>query len=765
MRWWKTSSSSSSSRSSHSSSASTPASPARASTSRLIGGGGSGPSSRRDGGGGSGEPQPRLSRARRMRYVVDDLDVGVPAIGVDSPARTDAKAGFGLGTVSSTPISRSPSNMEVAPARSSSTPMPLAHRLPLPGEGESLCRGPGRPLPSRTPRMVDGEWTLPAAEAPGVLETGSERMPPLLMRRVVPQSLPKTHEHNEFRLNGTTCGQRRKVFKEKFQDKNSDETLNFRLNIPARSAPSSGFSSPVQSPRRLSNVDFSSAAISIQDSNVWSARSLWSSDLMGSSPPSASPDKFAGGQERSPRSSPLRSPVLGSRNPSAPPSPMHPKLFPENHVSRPDGNGSASFHPLPLPPASVSPKQTNSSHQTVPKVDMPSVAGQWQKGKLLGSGTFGCVYEATNRHTGALCAMKEVNIIPEDAKSVESLKQLEQEIKFLSQFKHENIVQYYGSETTEDRFYIYLEYVHPGSIHKYVHQHCGSLTESVIRNFTRHILKGLAFLHSQKIMHRDIKGANLLVDINGVVKLADFGMAKHLSTAAPNLSLKGTPYWMAPEVVRATLDKSAGYDLAVDIWSLGCTIIEMFTGKPPWSGLEGPAAMFKVLRTDPPIPENLSPEGKDFLRCCFKRNPAERPTAIKLLEHPFIQNSNHYNQHGSTPYNQHGSTSSFAAIKSPDTGHSCARDKVPWKNDSCMRGKHANSESSSARSSGSLAYRLMTPLPNLGTNSLSPPPLSSASSSGSATHTPNGMHFSVAYPQPSPLPKPNGKEAINLILH
>ncbi|CAO2149058.1 unnamed protein product [Urochloa humidicola] len=415
---------------------------------------------------------------------------------------------------------------------------------------------------------------------------------------------------------------------------------------------------------------------------------------MGSSPSSASPDKFEGGQERSPRSSPLRSPVLRLRIPRARPSPVHPKFL-ENHVSRPDGYGSASFHPLPLPPASVSPKQTNSSHQTVPKVDMPSVAGQWQKGKLIGSGTFGCVYEATNRHTGALCAMKEINIIPEDAKSVESLKQLEQEIKFLSQFKHENIVQYYGSETTEDRFYIYLEYVHPGSIHKYVHQHCGSLTESVIRNFTRHILKGLAFLHSQKIMHRDIKGANLLVDINGVVKLADFGMAKHLSTAAPNLSLKGTPYWMAPEVVRATFDKSAGYDLAADIWSLSCTIIEMFTGKPPWSGLEGPAAMFKVLHTDPPIPDNLSPEGKDFLRCCFKRNPAERPTASKLLEHPFI----------CTPYNQYGSTPSFAASKSPDTGHSGARDKVPWKNDSGMRGKHANRINRTTMESGVIRWR------------------------------------------------------------
>lgn len=217
--------------------------------------------------------------------------------------------------------------------------------------------------------------------------------------RVVAQTLPKTHEQNDFRLNGTTCGQRRKAFKEKFQDKNSAETLDFRLNIPAKSAPSSGFSSPVQSPRRMSNVDFSSAAISIQDTNVWSARSVWSSDLMGSSPPCASPDKFAGGQERSPRSSPLISPVLRSRNLSAPQSPMHPKLFPENHASRPEGNGSASFHPLPLPPASISPKPTTSSHQVAPKVEMPSVAGQWQKGKLLGSGTFGCVYEATNRYT------------------------------------------------------------------------------------------------------------------------------------------------------------------------------------------------------------------------------------------------------------------------------------------------------------------------------------------------------------------------------
>uniref|UniRef100_A0ACD5WDV0 Uncharacterized protein n=1 Tax=Avena sativa TaxID=4498 RepID=A0ACD5WDV0_AVESA len=749
MPWWKRSA-----HHHHSSSASTPASPARASTSRIP---------RRDGGdlGGGPDHQPRLTRARRLRHV-DDIEVGVSALRMDDsptaapsssyPARRDA-VWSGLATASSTPISRSPSNMEVVPARSSSTPMLLPRPPPPPHEDDSLGRGSGRPLPS--PRVLEGDCNG-SNDFTGLAEAGSERAS--TFPRFMPQTFQKSQEHNDLRSDGTngmvTFGQRRKAFKDKFKD-SSAETLNFRLNIPAKSAPSSGFSSPVQSPRRLSDVDLLSAGISIQGSNVLSAQSAWSSDLFGSSTPSTSPENFVDGQERSPRSSPLRSPALRSRYPSAPPSPMHPNLFTENHVSRPEGNGSVNFHPLPLPPVSLSPKQTNFSHQSVPKVETHSMAGLWQKRKLIGSGTYGCVYEATNRHTGALCAMKEVNIIPDDAKSVESLKQLEQEIKFLSQFKHENIVQYYGSETTEDRFYIYLEYVHPGSINKYISQHCGAMTESVVRNFTRHILKGLAFLHSQKIMHRDIKGANLLVDVNGVVKLADFGMAKHLSTAAPNLSLKGTPYWMAPEVVQATLIKDVGYDLAVDIWSLGCTIIEMFTGKPPWSGLEGPAAMFKVLNKDPPIPDNLSLEGKDFLRGCFRRKPTERPTANKLLEHPFIQNSN--------LFSQNTSTHSLAGIKSPDAGHS-AREKKSWKADTCLRGKQTNTvgETSSSRTPGSLGHRLMAPT-SLETHSLSPPPMSYKSSPGSAAHnTPNGMHFSMAYPQPSPLPKPNGKETLNM---
>ncbi|CAN1221245.1 Mitogen-activated protein kinase kinase kinase 5 [Linum grandiflorum] len=208
---------------------------------------------------------------------------------------------------------------------------------------------------------------------------------------------------------------------------------------------------------------------------------------------------------------------------------------------------------------------------------------QWQKGKLIGRGTFGSVFVATNRETGALCAMKEVDIFPDDPKSQECIKQLEQEIKILSKLKHPNIVQYYGSEIVEDHFYIYLEYVHPGSINKYVREHCGAVTESIVRSFTRHILSGLAYLHTMKTVHRDIKGANLLVDASGVVKLADFGMSKHLTGQVAELSLKGSPYWMAPE----QKDNNSDLALAVDIWSLGCTIIEMFTGKPPWSEFEG----------------------------------------------------------------------------------------------------------------------------------------------------------------------------------
>ncbi|KAK9271230.1 hypothetical protein L1049_026820 [Liquidambar formosana] len=423
---------------------------------------------------------------------------------------------------------------------------------------------------------------------------------------------------------------------------------NLMLNIPInRSAPSSGFSSPTPSPRRSSIGDFfPSSYVNPHEFQVRSVLEVPTSERLSGCSSQVPPVKTVGSTDHSPLHSPTtQSPRLNPKSPRGTTCTLHNKLQPESSMPWPESNSHTNVHPLPLPPGALAPSQSANIHHASEKPNVSSMNGQWQKGKLLGRGTFGSVYVATNCENGSLCAMKEVDIIPDDPKSAECIKQLEQEIKVLQQLKHRNIVQYLGSEIIDDHFYIYLEYVHPGSINKYVREHFGAMTESVVRNFTRHIVSGLAYLHSKKTIHRDIKGANLLVDAHGVVKLADFGMAKLLTGQASELSLKGSPYWMAPEVMQAAMQKDANPDhaFAVDIWSLGCTIIEMLNGQPPWSELEGPAAMFKVLNKTPPIPDSLSSEGKDFLHHCFRRNPAERPSAVMLLKHPFLQNSREQN--------------------------------------------------------------------------------------------------------------------------
>lgn len=444
---------------------------------------------------------------------------------------------------------------------------------------------------------------------------------------------------------------------ENARDNSNNNNNNNLVSVPHRRSISSSpfaspsmspFASPSMSPQKTRNGDLLPYYYASPKGNqFWSAPEMTISEA---GLPPAFFDLSALGTDSSPSPTSHQSPQRKSshqrhtRALSGPPSPIHTMLSHDISTGRHESIAPpVSVHPLPLPPGATvhSPPAAATFSHAVAKSESLPMNSQWQKGKLIGRGTFGSVYVATNRETGALCAMKEVELFPDDPKCAECIKQLEQEIKVLSHLKHSNIVQYYGSEIVEDRFYIYLEYVHPGSINKYVRDHCGAITESVIRNFTRHILSGLAYLHSKRTIHRDIKGANLLVDSAGVVKLADFGMAKHLTGFEANLSLRGSPYWMAPELLQAVMQKDNNPDLAygIDIWSLGCTIIEMFTGKPPWSEYEGAAALFKVMKDTPPIPETLSPEGKDFLRCCFKRNPAERPTAAVLLEHRFLKNS------------------------------------------------------------------------------------------------------------------------------
>ncbi|KAG0529566.1 hypothetical protein BDA96_05G109600 [Sorghum bicolor] len=284
-----------------------------------------------------------------------------------------------------------------------------------------------------------------------------------------------------------------------------------------------------------------------------------------------------------------------------------------------DSRSSSSPQPLPLPPGSPC---------------LPSRSLQWKKGKLLGSGTFGQVYMGFNSEGGQMCAIKEVKVISDDSNSKECLRQLNQEIMLLRELSHPNIVQYYGSDLCNETLSVYLEYVSGGSIHKLLQEY-GPFGEAVLRNYTAQILSGLAYLHGRNTVHRDIKGANILVDPNGDIKLADFGMAKHISAYTSIKSFKGSPYWMAPEVIM----NSNGYSLSVDIWSLGCTILEMATAKPPWSQYEGVAAIFKIGNSKdiPDIPDHLSSEAKSFLKLCLQRDPAARPTAAQLMDHPFVK--------------------------------------------------------------------------------------------------------------------------------
>ncbi|KAL7251841.1 hypothetical protein ACSBR1_013652 [Camellia fascicularis] len=264
---------------------------------------------------------------------------------------------------------------------------------------------------------------------------------------------------------------------------------------------------------------------------------------------------------------------------------------------------------------------------------------RWRKGELIGCGAFGRVYMGMNLDSGELIAVKQVSIAANNAskeKTQAHIRELEEEVKLLKNLSHPNIVRYLGTAREEESLNILLEFVPGGSISSLLGKF-GSFPESVIRMYTKQLLLGLEYLHKNGIMHRDIKGANILVDNKGCIKLADFGASKkvvELATITGAKSMKGTPYWMAPEVILQT-----GHSFSADIWSVGCTVIEMATGKPPWSQqYQEVAALFHIgtTKSHPPIPEHLSLEAKDFLLKCLLKEPNLRSAASDLLQHPFV---------------------------------------------------------------------------------------------------------------------------------
>ncbi|CAF1749056.1 hypothetical protein Bca4012_044057 [Brassica carinata] len=262
-----------------------------------------------------------------------------------------------------------------------------------------------------------------------------------------------------------------------------------------------------------------------------------------------------------------------------------------------------------------------------------SIITSWQKGGLLGRGSFGSVFEGISGD-GDFFAVKEVSLLEQGSQAQECIQQLEGEIALLSQLQHQNIVRYRGTAKDGSNLYIFLELVTQGSLSKLYQRY--QLMDSVVSTYTRQILDGLKYLHDKGFIHRDIKCANILVDANGAVKLADFGLAK-VSKLNDIKSCKGTPFWMAPEVINPK--RTDGYGSSADIWSLGCTVLEMLTGQIPYCDLENPIqALFRIGRgVLPDIPDALSLDGRDFITECLKVDPEERPTAAELLNHPFVR--------------------------------------------------------------------------------------------------------------------------------
>ncbi|KDO25868.1 STE/STE11/CDC15 protein kinase [Saprolegnia parasitica CBS 223.65] len=257
-----------------------------------------------------------------------------------------------------------------------------------------------------------------------------------------------------------------------------------------------------------------------------------------------------------------------------------------------------------------------------------TVGGHYQLGLEIGKGGFGTVFSALDLRNGKSVAIKQVSLID---MAKEELAAIESEINLLRKLHHENIVKYYNTIKEDDYLYIILEYMENGSLAQFMKKF-GTLSETLVAMYITQVLRGLAYLHAQGVLHRDVKGANILTTKDGLVKIADFGVAIKLNEAQKSNSVVGSPYWMAPEVI-----EMAGWSSASDIWSVGCTIIELLTQKPPYFDLAPMAALFRIVQDDhPPLPKNISPALHDFIMKCFMKEPRLRLSADELLLHPWV---------------------------------------------------------------------------------------------------------------------------------
>lgn len=287
--------------------------------------------------------------------------------------------------------------------------------------------------------------------------------------------------------------------------------------------------------------------------------------------------------------------------------------------------------------------------------------------------------------TGETVAVKQIRLghIPKA-----ELGEIMAEIDLLKNLKHPNIVKYKGSEKTKEYLYIILEYCENGSL-QHICKRFGKFPEGLVGVYISQVLEGLIYLHDQGVIHRDIKGANILTNKDGSVKLADFGVATKAESLTHKSAVVGSPYWMAPEVI----DQS-GATTASDIWSVGCVVIELLEGKPPYHFLDPMPALFRIVQDDcPPLPEGASPVRtiaaerllattcsprfllllylslfqqivKDFLTHCFQKEANVRISARNLSKHPWMASARRQMQQMHSGGSMRGATAHAEAVKS-----------------------------------------------------------------------------------------------------
>lgn len=301
---------------------------------------------------------------------------------------------------------------------------------------------------------------------------------------------------------------------------------------------------------------------------------------------------------------------------------------PRNAVTRSSPRRSLASGAIaaPVPPA--------------PPTTTPSEGGKkfpvitsWRRGEELGRGAFGTVYMAQDCETGHLFAAKVSRAATEERHA----GKLKRELEICAALEHKHIVRYLGHEYVDQCLHIFLEYVSGGSLRRMLNDF-GPLDKALLRKAARGILEGLDFLHchSPPVIHRDLKGANVLVDGQFCMKLSDFGCSK-CDDCSQTFTACGTVHWMAPEIVIGT----GGYGRKADIWSLGCLMVEMVTAADPWgkNAFDNLMQAMNIIRKDgnrPPIPDTIEDAARDMMESCLQRTPEQRPTSTELLAHALV---------------------------------------------------------------------------------------------------------------------------------